>query len=418
MLTAEENDLLCQTGPGAPMGEMMRRYWIPALLSEEIAEPDCAPLRVRLLGENLIAFRDSSGQVGLVEEACAHRCASLAYARNEDGGLRCIYHGWKYDVHGNVLETPSEPAESMIKHHVKLLAYPVQEVGDVVWAYLGPRDKMPAFPDWEWTKAPKERRSVAKTYQDCNYAQALEGDLDSSHSDYLHSSDIRGRPRDHAPLYELEDTPYGYRYAAIRKTDADADRLKYVRISVFAAPFYAFIPPQRSSRDGQAYETANHHAYVPIDDEHHVFYSFTVSRLGPVGGWQRGGQNDRDASYRPFGNRANMHQQDRAAMREGDWSGITGIRAQDRAVTESMGGLTPRPKEHLGISDSSVARMRQRLLQSVRAFMEGGEPLGLDPSIQFDQIRSEEKVVPINAPWQAALDPAVVGGGIEAEVRR
>jgi len=404
-VTPEENELLCRTGSGTPMGEMMRRYWIPALLSEELPEPDSTPKRVRLLGEDLVAFRDTEGRVGLVDEVCAHRCASLAYARNEDGGLRCIYHGWKYDVTGKVLDTPAEPRESNIKHHVKLLAYPVREVGGVLWAYMGPADRMPVFPEWEWTTVPGDRRSVGKTIQECNYVQALEGDLDSSHSDYLHSSDIRGRPRDHAPLFEAEDTPYGYRYVAIRKPDQDADKLKYARITLFAMPFYAFIPPGRpgiSSRGAGDYETASHHAYVPIDDEHHIFFSFNVSRLGPMP--NRGYQNDRDESYRAFGNRANMHLQDRATMKDGNWTGIQGVRAQDRAVTESMGPVSPRHKEHLGISDTSVVWLRRRLLESVHAFMAGGEPIGLDPSIPHGRLRSEEKVIPIDAPWQSLLD--------------
>lgn len=406
MLTQEENELLCQTGRGTPMGDMMRRYWMPALLSEELPEPDGTPVRVRLLGENLVAFRDTDGRVGIVEEACAHRCASLAYARNEQGGLRCIYHGWKYDVHGNVLETPAEPAQSMIKHHVKLLAYPVREVADVVWAYMGPPDKEPVFPEWEWTRAPADRRRANKTLQECNYLQALEGDLDSSHSDYLHSSELRGRPRDHSPVIAVEDTPYGYRYAAIRKPDQDADKTKYVRVTLFVAPFYSFIPPQRSP----GREFANQHAYVPIDDDRHAFFSFTVDRLGSVANGQYGQATDRDPNYVPFGNRANMHLQDRALMKAGNWTGIDGIRAQDRAVTESMGPLTPRQKEHLGLSDSAVAALRRRLLESARAFMAGADPVGVDPSIAHSELHSEERFVSIEEPWQRVLEsPLAVG---------
>lgn len=408
MLSKEENDLLCQTGPGTPMGELMRRYWLPAMLAEELPEPDGTPIRVRLLGEDLVAFRDSAGRVGLLAELCSHRCTSLAYGRNEDGGLRCIYHGWKFDVEGRILETPAEPPESMIRHHLRHKAYPVREMGGVLWTYMGPRDRMPVFPEWEWISYPPEQRSVSKVFQECNWAQALEGDIDSAHSDYLHSSDIRGRPRDHAPKLEAEDTPYGFRYAAIRRPDTDPDRHKYVRITLFVAPCYTFIPPQRFGIAGWGnggYEYANHHAYVPVDDENHLFFSFSINRLGPIG--NRGGRDGDPANgYRAAGNRRNMHLQDRAAMKAGNWSGIQGIRAQDRAVTEAMGPISPRWAEHLGLSDIAVARFRQRMLGAVRAFMAGAEPIGLDPGIDYRDLHSEEKVVPIEWPWQAALDRA------------
>ncbi len=405
MLTREENDLLCQTGPGTPMGELMRRYWMPAMLSEELPEPDGTPLRVRLLGEDLVAFRDSDGRVGLLDENCSHRCTSLAYGRNEQGGLRCIYHGWKYDVEGKILETPAEPAASMIKHHVRQKAYPVREVGGVLWTYMGPKDRVPVFPEWEWMSYPVEQRSVSKVFQECNWAQALEGDIDSSHSDYLHSSDIRGRPGDHAPMLEAEDTAYGFRYAAIRRPDRDADKIKYVRITLFAAPFHTFIPPQRFGvpTSDERYEYANHHAYVPVDDENHLFFSFSINRVGPMG--NRGNRDGiPERGYRAAGNRANMHLQDRAAMKSGNWSGVQGIRAQDRAVTEGMGAISPRWKEHLGMGDIAVARFRHRMLDAVRAFMDGAEPIGLDPTIVHREIHSEEKMVPIDWPWQAALD--------------
>src|SRR5579871_1601223 len=162
MLSKEENALLCQTSAGTPMGDLMRRYWMPALLAEELPEPDCTPVRVRLLGEDLVAFRDSAGRVGIIDELCAHRCASLAYGRNEEGGLRCIYHGWKFDVHGRILETPPEPPESTFRDRIKLTAYPTREAADVIWVYMGPPELMPAFPVWEWMQAPAEQRSVSK----------------------------------------------------------------------------------------------------------------------------------------------------------------------------------------------------------------------------------------------------------------
>ncbi|MBV9173377.1 MAG: Rieske 2Fe-2S domain-containing protein, partial [Chloroflexi bacterium] len=241
MLSREENLLLCQTGPDTPMGKLMRRYWLPALLSDELPEPDGEPLQVRLLGENFVAFRDSSGRVGFLNENCPHRGASLAYARNEECGLRCIYHGWKVDADGRVVDMPTEPPTSTFRDRLRHPAYLVREAGDVIWVYLGPREFEPPFPAWEWTHAPREQRGVTKVFQECNYAQGLEGTIDSAHSDYLHSSDIRGRPKDHSPRLEAVDTPFGFKYAAIRTPDAEADLYKYVRITLFVAPCFAFI---------------------------------------------------------------------------------------------------------------------------------------------------------------------------------
>src|SRR5437870_5060626 len=208
MLTREENELLTRTGPGTPMGELARRYWIPALLSGEL-EADGEPKQVQLLGQRFVAFRDTGGRVGLLDENCPHRGASLAYARNEECGLRCIYHGWKVDVEGNILETPSEPEDSTFRFRIKHQAYATHEVAGLIWAYIGPPEKQPPFPDWEWTRGSDEQIEINKILEDCNYAQGLEGSIDSVHSDFLHSSDITGRPSDHRPELEAEDRPYG-----------------------------------------------------------------------------------------------------------------------------------------------------------------------------------------------------------------
>ncbi len=400
MVSLEENQLLAGVSRGTPMGDMMRRYWLPAIHSAELPERDGTPIRVRLLGEDLVAFRDTEGRVGLLEEACSHRCASLAYGRNEESGLRCIYHGWKYDVHGNILETPPEPPESDVKRRTKQVAYPTRERGDVIWAYMGPKHLEPAFPEWEWLDLPSDQRHVTKIFEDCNYAQGVEGSIDSAHSDYLHSSDIVGRPKDHAPTLHPEDTPYGFRYAAVRRPDADADRLKYVRITVFVAPFYVIIPPFRRPRE----EVILHQAWVPIDDDSNQFFTFAYNRLGtlPQRYLEHQAQFGLDRPWgRPIRNTANLHLQDRDAMKRGNWSGIAGVNSQDFAVVESMGRLAPRHREHLGASDIAVVSMRRRLLGALRAFEAGKEPLGLDPSIRYDQIVSEEKFVPVDMPWQS-----------------
>src|SRR5437867_9380804 len=188
MLTPEENELLTRVGPGTPMGEVFRRYWIMAGIAREIPEPDSPPVRVRLLGEDLVMFRDTNGKVGLLAEKCAHRRASLFFGRNEECGLRCIYHGWKYDVDGNILDTPAEPAESMIKHHVKHTAYPCQEANGLVYTYMGPRERMPLLPDLPWITLPSDHVEVTrKMITEGNWLQTQEGNVDSTHSAFLHN---------------------------------------------------------------------------------------------------------------------------------------------------------------------------------------------------------------------------------------
>ncbi len=204
------------------MGELMGRYWIPALLSEEIPKPDCPPVQVRLLGEKLVAFRDSQGKIGLLGELCAHRGTSLFYGRNEDGGLRCIYHGWKYDVEGRVLETPAEPPESDFKSKIQHKAYPTREVAGIVFAYMGPKDKIPIFPNYEWTHVPLSHTYVTKCMMDYNYLQGLEGECDSAHTSLLHSTfgekNRRAPVNQHrGPIYEIEERDFGLRLVAIRK---------------------------------------------------------------------------------------------------------------------------------------------------------------------------------------------------------
>jgi phthalate 4,5-dioxygenase oxygenase subunit len=402
MLTQEENELLTRVGPGTPMGQLMRRYWFPTLLAEEL-QAGGEPKRVRLLGEDLVAYRAADGRVGLLAEYCPHRGASLAYARSEDCGLRCIYHGWKIGVDGALLETPPEPPESTFRQRLKHVAYATHEVADLIWVYLGPPELQPAFPRFPWTEAPAESRVVTKVLQDCNYLQGVEGSIDSAHSDYLHSSNISGRPRDHRPRLEVQDTAYGFRYAAIRQPDLGADTHQYVRVTAFVAPFYVFTPPLRagvssSAQAGQ--DVAVQQAWVPIDDEHNYFFSLRFNRNGPLVENHRD-QFRMDAAFRPRRNRQNLHLQDRAAMRRGDWSGFEGVNSQDFAVVESMGPIVDRTREHLGVSDVAVIRMRRRMLDAVRAHQAGGLPLGLDPAIPYDRLATDERVVPLTTPWQA-----------------
>ena len=237
MLTPEDNERLVRVGRGRPAGELFRRYWQAALLSSEIAAADGPPVRVRLLGEDLIAFRDSLGRVGLVDAFCPHRRAPMFFGRNEECGLRCVYHGWKFDVDGNCVDMPSEPPDSPLKAKVKIRRYPTVERGGLVWAYLGPPALQPPQPDYEWLRAPPAHRYVTKTFEDCNYLQALEGGLDTAHSSFLHNNRLGDnrlvRNRDGAPRLEVERTDYGYCYASIRRAGADGH---YVRVYHYVMP--------------------------------------------------------------------------------------------------------------------------------------------------------------------------------------
>src|SRR6266508_1435991 len=194
MLKREINELLTRTGPGTPMGELFRRYWLPALLAEELPENDCPPVRVKLLSERLIAFRDSDGRYGLIDEFCAHRGVSLWFGRSEEGGLRCAYHGWKYDVNGRCVEVPSEPEDSRFPQKVKLTSYPLVQVGDVLWTYLGDPVNQPELPEFEFVRVPSEQSYTSKRWQECNWLQALEGGIDSSHVSWLHSAGLKNDP--------------------------------------------------------------------------------------------------------------------------------------------------------------------------------------------------------------------------------
>jgi phthalate 4,5-dioxygenase len=425
MMDQAENELLSRVGPETPMGRMMRQYWLPACMAREIAEHDGAPVRVALLGEKLVAFRDTSGRVGLLDEHCPHRRASLVLARNEECGLRCLYHGWKMDTDGMVTEIPSEPPESRLHGRVRTRAYPTRESGGMIWAYLGPADRIPEFAPPPW--AGKDVR-IAKIHQACNWAQSFEGAIDSSHSSSLHSSNTRpGGPgertasldgkdltiltrpsTDRAPRIQVQLTEYGFRYAAIRRPTSKADTHDYVRITVFVAPFIALIPPNAHYTPYQL--------HVPMDDENTMFYSLAAGNdlsFDDAYWLQRQGARvgiDLDAHYRKIRTAENNFLQDRAAMRDGDFSGIKGVPAQDMAMQETMGPIVDRSREILGASDVAIVRFRHLMLDSVRAFERGEPALGTaEPRLPMTEIRSFEGIVPKEVDWQTlAVTPQEV----------
>ncbi len=267
MLTKEKNDLITQTGPGTPMGEVFRRYWMPCLLAEELPEPDCAPVRVELLSELLVAFRDSEGKLGLIDEFCAHRCVSLWFGRNEESGLRCPYHGWKFDVNGKCVDVPSESPEFC--KNIKLKSYPMVEKGGVLWAYMGPPDKKPAEPEYEFCTVPSARRFVSKRFQASNWLQALEGGIDSSHVTFLHGDNVDSDPlfkgaggnkyniNDLQPIFKVVDHDDGLLVGAHRNAEDDQ---YYWRITQFLLPSFTMVPPRGDY-------PVHGHFWIPINDD-------------------------------------------------------------------------------------------------------------------------------------------------------
>ncbi|HEY3115653.1 MAG TPA: Rieske 2Fe-2S domain-containing protein [Chloroflexota bacterium] len=365
----EDNELLTQTSAGRPMGDLMRQYWIPALISEEIPDRDGPPVQVRLLGERLIAFRDTDGRIGLLEEACSHRGTSLFYGRNEECGLRCIYHGWKYDVHGHVLETPAEPADSTFKSKLKHRAYPTHEVGGIVFAYLGPSSTPPLFPNYEWANAAPDHLYVTKSLLECNWLQGLEGECDNSHLEYLHrearaDKSVREMKADN-PIWEWEETDFGLRYVTHRPRPDGAEN---IGVKSFVLPCSAYLGTGLASQ-GLGYEV---HTYVPADDLTTWRYDFGHIRPRPAQASDVHRRIQIGPDYRRVRTQSNHYLQDRALQRDEDYTGIEDFLNEDACVTETMGSIMDRRREHLGTSDQAIIAVRHYLLNTVRTFQTTG----------------------------------------------
>jgi phthalate 4,5-dioxygenase len=417
VLTREQQEFLVRVGPGTPMGALLRRYWVPVLLAEELPEPDCSQVRVRILGEDLIAFRDTEGRVGLVDEFCPHRGTSLYFGRNEENGIRCCYHGWKFDVDGQCVDMPSEPEESNFKNKVQIAAYPCIERGDLIFAYLGPREHKPQPPEIEWLTVPASQRFVSKRMQYTTYLQALEGGIDSSHVSVLHRYDLDGDrlhvrsegsrylKGDTRPRFEVARTEWGLSVGARRNA---GDESYYWRITPFIMPWYTIIPPYADHPTGG-------HAFVPIDDENCWVISMYYSPDKPVSDELRaslkhGGGNisvNIPGTYIPRANRTNDYLVDRKAQKEKKtFSGVIGIAIQDQATQESMGPIQDRTKERLGTSDAGIIAARQRLIDAAVALRDAGEmPPALDPAHQ--RVRSTSIVLPRDVPFQEGAREAM-----------
>jgi len=403
MFSREENEFLTRVAPGTAMGNLMRRYWIPALLSEEISLSDCAPVRVRLLGEDLVAFRDSNGRVGLLDEHCSHRGTSLFFGRNEECGLTCIYHGWKYDVEGNVLETPAEPADSDFKKKIHHTAYPCHETAGIVFTYMGPPRKRPLMPAYEWVSLPADRMHVVKAYLDCNYLQGIEGDFDSSHTSFLHCnnlSDLARLNRDGAPALEAEATEYGMRAISIRKLSADQS---YVRISPFILPAFSIVPGPATAKF-EEHDSRAFRFWIPRDDTSTWFYILTM-RDAPFSDDERAAARSWvDSNYRRVRNAGNDYLQDRELQKTRSYSGIKAVipAEQDACATESMGPVYDRTREHLGYSDKTIIALRKTLLLAAKSVQEGREPPHLivdGKDNDFSRLRAVKGVLPANSSW-------------------
>ena len=422
MLTTERSKLVTETGPGTAMGRLFRRYWIPFLLASEVPDPDCSPVRVTLLSEKLIAFRDSDGRIGLIEEFCAHRRVSLWFGRNEENGIRCPYHGWKYDYTGQCVEIPSELEHSDYCKDIKIISYPCVEKGGIVWAYMGPLEHKPPPPAFEWTSIPECQFFHSKRWEECNYLQALEGGIDSSHVGFLHSGELRSDPLHHGskgsnyhmadrkPKFEVEEAPFGLSIGVRRNAENEQF---YWRVTPWIMPWYTIVPPYGDN-------PLNGHAWVPIDDHNCFAWTFSYHPSRPLNQkelkiMQKGGGLHVDlmpGTFRPSINKENDYLIDRAAQKaRATYSGVRGIAMQDASLQESMGPIQDRTRENLVLTDKAIVMARSRLYKAALDLEKGKKPSGIDPETQA--IRSASFVLPRNVPFsEAPGDPMRVKPGI------
>ncbi len=411
MLTKEKNDLLTQTGPGTPMGDLFRCYWHPALLAEELPEPDCPPVRVQLLSEKMVAFRDTENRLGLIDEFCAHRCASLWFGRNEESGLRCPYHGWKFDVFGNCVEVPSEENPKFAEQ-IKLKAYPLVEKGGILWTYMGDPDRQPPLPEYEFCTLPPENRFISKRFQECNWLQAMEGGIDSSHVSFLHSGSLNTDPLfkgakgniynlgDLRPKFEVVDNPGGLLVGARRNAE---DNQYYWRITPWLMPSFTMVPPRGD-------HPVHGHFWIPIDDEHCWAWSFDYKASRELTAEERkvmengGGIHCKyvPGTYIPLANKSNDYLIDREAQKAGTlYSGVESIAIQDGSLQESMGPICDRTREKLAPTDRGIMLARRMMFKAIKALQENGEtPPGVDP--ETHKVRSASVLLPRDQEYKDA----------------
>jgi len=418
MLNHDDNETLVRVGPGTPMGRLMRLHWIPFLRTIDV-ERNGQPHRVRLLGEDLVAFRDSSGRVGLVDHACPHRGAPMVFGRNEDDGLRCVYHGWKFGTDGRCQEMPAEPANSPMCSRMKITAYPVRERNGILWAYMAPEPaQAPPLPELEWNLVPEEQVAISFRVQECNWLQALEGEIDSAHAAILHGRPGEGgvinqwkQAQDLAPSFECVTHEAGVSIASRRKLDAEHD---YVRVNQFLLPFWTLVPPQAQFPD------LSGHAWVPIDDQHTLCIMFSYHPAKPFyektraifksghKGRETGHASDGSFETRPVTdpypkfwskfNRGNGYQFS-DALQDTYNSGLPGLWVQDAAAQSGVAAIYDRTKEHLGTSDTGIARTRRLLLDTVGRFTKDGQRPASATRPESQMLRAVSLTIPAGGDW-------------------
>lgn len=403
-MNKETSELLTRTGPGTPMGQLMRRYWVPALQSSEIAQPDGPQVRVRILGEKLLAFRDSDGEVGLIDEFCSHRGVSLYFGRNEERGVRCAYHGVKFDRHGKCVDVPSDP-KACARMHIK--SYPVVERGGIVWAYMGPPELRPDPPELEWCTLPASHVYVSKRIQECNYLQAMEGGIDTSHVSFVHRYEVDSDPMhqgvkaldyikaDGNVVFTIEKTDFGLTLFGRRNGDADS---YYWRVTQWLFPWFTLIPPFGEHALGG-------HVWVPIDDHHCWAWSINYrpereltaeERQHMAAGLGIHVEYEAPGSFRPKANRDNDYLMDRQAQKEKRaYSGVFGFSAQDYSLQESMGPIQDHEAERLLPTDRAIVMARRMLQEAAQSVAQGQEPPALNASAQ--RVRAAGVLLPREA---------------------
>jgi len=405
MLRAEQSELLTRTGPATAMGELFRRYWIPALLAEELPENDCPPVRVKLLSERLLAIRDSNGDLGLIDEFCAHRGVSLWFGRNEECGIRCAYHGWKFNVKGECLDVPSEPEESGFRKKIKLKSYPLVERGGILWTYMGPPEQQPPLPEWEFIMVPRGQSYTSKRLQENNWLQALEGGIDSAHVSFLHRGNLNSDPlfrgargnaynlSDSQPHFEVVEHRSGLFIAARRRAE---EGHYYWRITPWVMPCFTMVPPRGD-------HPIHGHFWIPIDDENCWAWSFDYHPTRKLTEAELAAMRDgkgihvkvEPGTYRPLANKDNDYLIDRAAQKAGRaYSGVEGIGMQDASLQESMGPIVDRTKENLTTTDNGIIMARIKLIKAAKALADKAVlPPGRLPEDQ--QVRSAAVVLAV-----------------------
>jgi phthalate 4,5-dioxygenase oxygenase subunit len=419
MLTPADNELLTRTGAGTAMGEYFRRFWQPVALSRELAEPDSAPIRVQVLGEQLVAFRDTQGRVGLIEPRCAHRGANLFFGRNEEGGIRCIYHGWKYDVTGKCIELPNVPAGSAYHGKISIQAYPTREFGDIVWAYLGPPERMPeSVPQLEFGLLPESHRYVSKRLQQCNWAQSMEGALDTAHFSFLHmpapsvaanenstvAADerrLRWLRNDPLPQFTVIEHDVGFAVGGSRR--ADEGEL-YWRATQFMLPAHSVTP---SAMPGETYYG---YTWVPITDESCWIYVYAWHPDRPIPDEERaryakGGYGqfaELGPGYVPLRNRTNDYLIDREEQKHRSFTGVRGVAEQDAMAQDSQGLIADRAREHLTATDAAIVRFRRFVLDGAKALREGKEPAAAQLSESY-RLRCGGAVAPSSLSFEEVM---------------